>query len=115
MNKDIKFNLSILLLQEDGIWVAQCLQKDIASQGSTIENAISSFERTFVGQVILDLKDNKSPLEDIQQAPNRFFETFNKLENQRLMTKRPIHLPITTDFPQAFVVDAMADDFRISA
>lgn len=68
--------ISILLLQEDNGWVAQCLEKDIAAQGNSINEALASFKNTFIGQLILDYEDNKTPLEDLQEAPKEYWDKY---------------------------------------
>ena len=59
-DKKIFFSLSVLLLQEDVIWVAQCLEKDIVAQGESISDAIKAFKHTLIGQIVLDIKYNKT-------------------------------------------------------
>ena len=54
----------IVLFQENNKWVVQCINYDIAAQGDTIEKAVNAFEKTFIGQIILDIENGKEPLED---------------------------------------------------
>lgn len=104
-----EFSLSILLYQEDNLWIAHCLEFDIASQGKTINDAKESFERTFVGQVCLDLKDNKKPLEDVPKAPEYIWNKFHA--GQNLGERRPIFIPRNT----IASVRATAEQFRINS
>ena len=66
------FPVTILFLRESDRWAAQCLEYDIAAQGESIPKAMEAFEQTFVGQIIVDVKSGKQPLEGIPQAP-RFY------------------------------------------
>ena len=61
--------VNILLIKEGDTWAVQCMDYDIASQGETIKSAISALEKTFIGQIILDMKNGKKPLEGISPAP----------------------------------------------
>jgi hypothetical protein len=72
-------------------WVAQALEKDLAAQGTSIEDAKRAFERTFAGQVLLDQRLGRPPLEHLPEAPQRFFSLFNlivsslsKLDTERM-------------------------------
>jgi hypothetical protein len=94
--QNISLNASVLLLQEGKTWIAQCLEWDIAAQGDTIDHALNSFERTFVGQIILDIDADKLPLEGISQSPKEYWEKFEKktLLNQSsiiFLTKKIIY------------------------
>jgi hypothetical protein len=58
--------LSVVFIKDQcATWVAQCLEFDIAAQGKTIKDAQRAFERTFLGQVMLDLHHKRQPLEGI--------------------------------------------------
>ena len=82
------FPLTILFLQDHGYWVAQCLEYDITAQGKTIDAAKLAFERTFVGQVLVDTQKGKEPLEGelhtellVCLASRRVVERFSALRN----------------------------------
>lgn len=62
------FSVSVLLTEENGIYLAQCIEYDIAAQGSSIEKAKRAFEKTIVGQIILDIQYGKKPLEGIPET-----------------------------------------------
>jgi hypothetical protein len=78
MSTDNTSRLRILLFTEQDIWVAQCLDFDIAAQGKDISNALDSLERVFVGQMILDQKRGRKPLERISPAPEKYWNRFEK-------------------------------------
>ena len=110
----IKFSVSILLRKE-GVggqsgWVAQCLEYDIAAQGETIAEAKTALEKTFVGQIVVDIAHNKQPLEGIKKAPKEYWNDFKKAE-QLADNRRPFYLPET--IPPAFVIQAVANDMRV--
>lgn len=111
MTSPISFRLNILLFQEGNTWVAQCLERDVAGQGKTIDEATSAFERTFVGQIIIDVHNNEPPLGNIQRAPREYWEKFEKAK--RLTDKIPFYLP--DEIPPAFMIEAGAEELRISA
>jgi hypothetical protein len=83
--------LRVLLLNEKGGWVAQCLEHDIAAQGTSIKDAISSFVDVFGGQITLDLKANREPLSGKKEAPSWYWRAFREAEQ----LARPIRLPLS--------------------
>lgn len=109
--KTLDFKLSVLLLMEEGMWVAQCLNYDIAAQGKTLEAAKEAFARTFAGQVCVDLHHNVEPLSAFPPAPAEYWNQFKGAE--RLRDPQPILVP-TEGLPSAFMIHAMADDLRIA-
>jgi len=91
MNDKHNFVMHVLLLNDDGVWVAQCLDYDIAAQGKTINKAVDALTRTFAGQVVLDIQHGKKPLEDFTKAP---IDYWNKFEDaNRLEGRKPFGLP----------------------
>jgi hypothetical protein len=73
-----EIKLRILLFEEENIWIAQCLENDIATQGALIKDAINAMERTILGQIALDVQDGIKPLSEIAPAPSSYFEMFDK-------------------------------------
>lgn len=106
----INLILTILLLQDHGYWVAQCLEYDVTAQGKNIDEAMTAFERTLVGQVLLDTEQGKQPLSGIGQAPKQFFDLSKKA--RRLTDSVPFYVP-----PQQpnVLVNARVEDLRICA
>lgn len=94
---DLSIQLRVVLFQEsemmDGsgdelAWVMQCLEYDIATQGTTIEIAKQRFEDTIVGQLRLDALSGRSPLQGIGPAPRVYWDLFRKA------TKEEKHQPL---------------------
>ena len=101
--------LSVVFIKDQcSTWVAQCLEFDIAAQGKTIKDAQRAFERTFLGQVMLDIHDERQPLEGIGQAPKEYWDMFEEAE--QLAARRPFRLP--PGIPPAFMT-AAAQDLRV--
>ncbi len=105
------FSVSVVLLREGERWAAQCLEWDIAAQGKSIPKVMDALEQTFVGQVIVDLRAGKQPLEGIPQAPRFYWNAFK--DAPRLEDRRPFYLG--ENVPPAFMIRAAADDMRIAA
>src|SRR5437764_14629923 len=108
------FGLTLLALKEDHTWVLQCLEHDIAAQGPSTEEAENAFERTFAGQVLLDLEAKKKPLEDVPKAPQHYWEMFRNAK--RLDETFPLYIPdvpADKDMP-AWMINAVAREMRVA-
>ena len=95
--------MRVLLLKEESVWIAQCLEYDIAVQGATVAAAQDAFVRTFAGQIAVALHHGEEPLATFQRAPEHYWDLFN--EAQRLADPIRIHDPIK--IPPAFMINAM--------
>ncbi len=109
--KNVNIRISVLFLQEDNQWVAQGLEYDIAAQGKSISKAKKSFEKTIIGQIILDLKDSLEPLNGIEKAPQMYWDIFKKAER----LKEPTKFVMPKSICPQFRIDAIAKDLRIAA
>lgn len=110
-HKAYSFMLSILLFQNNTTWIAQCLEYDIAAQGKTLDNALDSFERTFVGQLILDIERDKNPLENTPRTPREYWTKFEQA--RKLEDRRPFYLP--EEIPPTCINAVTVEDLRIAA
>ncbi len=65
--------LHFVLLREPAgdreVWVAQCLEHDIAAQGDTVEDARKDLERMILGEIVLSAEKGRPPLSGIAPAP----------------------------------------------
>lgn len=106
--------LSILLLNEGGAWVLQCLQYDIAGQGKTIEDAKVAFRDAFVGQVIVDCEHGRKPLAQVPRAPRWYWDEFHeatKLVDPFEVMASP---EVAADVPPPWMIHAMCTELRLS-
>ena len=101
--------LRVIYLRETDYWVAQCLEHDIAAQGKTLSEVEDAFRKTLVGQIILDLRKGREPLEDIKPAPSMYWRKFR--EGLRLGVDSNIELP--SDIPPAYMIEGITRETRI--
>lgn len=93
--------LNVLFFKEaNGTWVAQALERDIAAQGPTIDEARLAFERTVWGYLLVDDRLHREPLSGLKPAPNAYWEAFKTvalLRRQKMITppenSRPPAIP----------------------
>ena len=95
MQQNKSFSFHVLLFQEAAQqeikWVAQCVNYDLAAQGTSIDDALSSFEKIIIGQMMLDIESNKKPFEDMSETPKELKNKFN--EARVLEDKSPFQIP----------------------
>ena len=51
------FDIDVHVFQENGMWVAKSENPDIVAQGETMEEARTSYMKTFFTQVLLDINN----------------------------------------------------------
>ena len=95
--------MRVLLLKEETVWVAQCLEYDIAAQGPTISAAKDAFVRAFAGQIAVALHCGEEPLATFGKAPQYYWDLFSEAE--RLAD--PIRITDPIKIPPAFMINAM--------
>ena len=95
--------MRVLLLKEDAVWIAQCLEYDIAAQGTSITEAKAAFVLHFAAQIEVALKHGDKPLADFASAPQNYWDRFSASE--RLAD--PIRVSDPIEIPPAFMINAM--------
>jgi predicted RNase H-like HicB family nuclease len=77
--------LNVLLFpQKSGdnqLWVAQCVDRDFAAQGATIEQAKANFSSTVDTHIALCLKHGEEPFVNVPPAPAWFQRDFEMIKN----------------------------------
>ena len=68
--------LHVLLLKEEGVWVAQCLEHDIAAQADEREEAVSRLMATIDLHIDADIESGIEPLSKIPAPPEHYWQIF---------------------------------------
>ena len=67
---------NILVLPQTGYWIAQCLEVDIMSQGTTREEAEERWLKTFTSHLRVSQKIGVDPFKDIGEAPTEYKDAY---------------------------------------
>jgi hypothetical protein len=86
-SREDAFKLSVLFIEGEAGWSAQCLQHDIAVQAKTLNELYCEMERVLVSQIALDEELGRKPFEGIGKAPEQFWKAF---ERSRTTMERPL-------------------------
>lgn len=73
-----KLRIRAVILEDGDLWAVQGLDYDIAAQGDSVHEAMQSFQRVVIAQVLLDLEKKRIPFADIPKAPDEFWEMFDE-------------------------------------
>jgi hypothetical protein len=75
--------ISVVIYPQDGIWIAQGIEHDIAAHGENPVEASERFNDRVRAELVvsLDLGDAK-PLSGIERAPTRFAEMYRRAKMQ---------------------------------
>ena len=99
-----KFEVQVLILRENESWIAQGLDYDITGHGRTLDDVLENFERTFVGQILLDMHHGHTPLGHVKKAPKFYWDRFS--EAKRLAEKKQFALSL--NFPPHVIINSEA-------
>jgi hypothetical protein len=71
--------ISVVIYPQDGIWIAQGIEHDIAAHGETPVEASERFNTKVRAELVVswDL-DEAEPLSGIESAPSRFAEMYRR-------------------------------------
>jgi predicted RNase H-like HicB family nuclease len=87
-------------VEEDGLWVAHCLETDLVGQGKTFEKALEHLAELTEMQVSFAIQTNQMHLLS-RPAPLEFFEIFARLNSEalRVFPRFPDDKHRTTSIP----------------
>lgn len=111
-----KFEVRVVMLQENDTWIAQGLDYDITGHGDTADAALDNLGDTLLGQAIVDIHHGLEPLSNTPKAPEFYWKKFNqegwrKEKHFAVSEKRSI----PDETPPAFMISAIATATRIDA
>ncbi|MGR4000361.1 MAG: hypothetical protein OD811_01005 [Alphaproteobacteria bacterium] len=80
--------LRVIILQEDGYWIAQCLEYDIVAQSKSPEKLRNAFGLALAAHVAVRLHHNQELFEGVPEAPRKYWELFESAQ-VKMEAKRP--------------------------
>jgi hypothetical protein len=111
---NMPLTLSVVIMKESyqqkSLWVAQCLEYDIAAQGDTIQQALKALDVAVVAQLTVYLKNNQNPLEMLPRAPKEYWNMYS--QGEALRDPLPIRPP--ENVPPAWMIPSItAQNLRV--
>ncbi len=86
-----KIEVHVVFFQEEGTWVAQCVEYDIAAFASTLAALPRAFERAVAANVCANADMHRDPLTGIPKAPSRYRDMFEQAVWGPRGHRPPIH------------------------
>lgn len=68
----------VVVFEEEGWKVAQCLEYDIAVQAKTYQDLYYQIEKALVGQMVAAMEDHRAPFENLPEAPAAYHEMWER-------------------------------------
>ena len=82
--------ISVLVIKENDIWVAQCLEYDINAQAKEFSDIFYKFEEELVSHIVVSLSNNIDPF-SLPKAPKYYWDLYeraNKICSNRISRNR---------------------------
>jgi len=74
----IEIQISAILYEDGGHWIAQGLEYDITAQATSLTDLPQRFAMKVVAEVAISLDLERKPLEGLGEAPTMFWRMFEK-------------------------------------
>lgn len=87
------FIINVIAFQEEGGWVAQCLEYDIAAQGQTIPDLQYELQRTLISHVVVSAELGREPFAGVGEAPRKFWKMYEDAKTRVERDDLPFRLP----------------------
>lgn len=104
------YRLDVLFFKEKDMWVGQCLQHDLVSDGGSLRECMNQFAFLLVGRILVASELGTAPFENIPPAPQRFWERYHRAV--RVRPEEPA-FELPGSVPPAFMIDSSQVEIRI--
>jgi hypothetical protein len=93
MGQNEQFPVSVVLYQEDGVWIAQGLQYDITARGADPVEASEHFNQKFGAELIMSMEiGDDRLLAGIPRAPQEFWDMYESAKMKGTVEETPIQV-----------------------
>lgn len=82
----IEGTLRIVVFQDDGLWVAQCLEHDIGAQAADVDTLMARLEVTIKAEARESMERGGKPFAGIAPAPDRFHKMWDRRSSLEIST-----------------------------
>src|SRR5262245_11805331 len=84
-----KISIRVIMFQDDGLWVAQCLEHDIGAQAPDVDTLMSRLEVVLTAECKESVERNNEPFAGIDPAPERFHQMWERRARSVEMSPAP--------------------------
>jgi hypothetical protein len=72
--------ISVIAFHDEGKWIAQCVEYDIAASAETLPKLRKAFEKAVIANICVNKELGHSGLDGIPAAPSKFRDLFNNAD-----------------------------------
>ena len=88
---DSVMHLNAVAFEEDGVWIVQGIEYDIATFTHDIDNIPEAFMKTVMEYVCISAELGRQPLQGIKPAPQRFRDMFERSRSRVSAVEEQVH------------------------
>jgi hypothetical protein len=85
--------INAIVLKEDGVWIAQCLEFNFVSFAVTLDELPRTFMQQVEDQIEADLEAGQSPFFGYRRAPQKYWDMFEEIKRRSKPIKPKKSLP----------------------
>jgi hypothetical protein len=85
--------INAVIVQRDGMWVAQCLEYNFVSCAGTMDDLPRALLQQVVAQIQIDVADGHEPFFEFQPAPAKYWDMYEKARLQSEPIRKTCSLP----------------------
>jgi hypothetical protein len=85
--------INAVVFQQDGLWVAQCLEYNFVSCAGTRDELPQALMTQVLAQVEADREDGHEPFFEFEPAPARYWEMLEKAKIQSKPIRKSASIP----------------------
>jgi hypothetical protein len=92
--------IRVVVFQDSGVWVAQCLEHDIGAQAPDIDTLRDRLEATLKAELLESMERHQKPFAGIDPAPERFHRMWERRSRSTDIKPMPwlAHEKLKVDF-----------------
>ncbi len=98
--------LSVVLIEHEDAWSAQCLEYDIGAQAATLNDVIYEFQRSIVGHVAICAALEREPFKSLKAAPQKYWKMWEQSKALLSTEMAPFRAPQSAPTAPTFKIAA---------
>ncbi len=88
-----EIEISVVLYEDDGIWIAQGVEFDITARGTNPADAARQFDAQVGAELVMSLElGDKRPLAGVGPAPQKFWRMFRESKESMAHERVPLRI-----------------------
>jgi predicted RNA-binding protein (virulence factor B family) len=88
-----ELEISVILYEDDGVWIAQGIEFDVVARGSNPADAAKRFDAKMGAELVMSLElGDKRPLAGVGPAPKKFWRMFMNTRENMSHERTPLRI-----------------------